>query len=283
MKTPIIPVLSATALAVVSCTSLPGDISAGIKNGNPHAYYEAGKHIDDSKTAGEAPPLLQLVCLPINIPLAILSAPRMESCFFYRNHDSKNKEAAEYYRKGAELGDADCMYEMGRNYEKGWGVEENATIAWSYYTQAAQKGSSAARNKVAAQSPASIAGKTIVFDYSNADSYERDFDSSWKRTQASHGIEITTYVSTRNTRRGQGYDVGDGHYLAYKTADNQTSATSYDYKKTGIATAEIVEPGYEWETTYTLTFDSATTGTVTTSGGGEGMEWKASGIRFTIK
>ena len=251
MKTPIIPILSATALAVVSCTSLPGDISAGIKNGNPHAYYEAGKHIDDSKTAGEAPPLLQLVCLPINIPLAILSAPRMESCFFYRNHDSKNKEAAEYYRKGAELGDADCMYEMGRNYEKGWGVEENATIAWSYYTQAAQKGSSAARNKVAAQSPASIKGKTFSFSAPYSLGYRND--GSTYRDDAYTSRTIVWKWGNKSQRKDLPY-----------------SDDLYEYTKTGARTAELIEvhsmsDGYArpdfWRLCFTLHFETPTSGT----------------------
>ncbi len=36
-------------------------------------------------------------------------------------------------------------------------------------------------------------------------------------------------------------------------------------------------------TTYSLLFESATTGTATYRGEGEGLNWKGSGIRFTIK
>ena len=283
MKTPIIPVLSATALAVVSCTSLPGDISAGIKNGNPHAYYAAGKHIDNSKVASDTPALVQLLCLPVNLPLAILHLPRVESCFLYRSVESRNSESAKYYAKGAELGDADCQNEMGLCYEKGYGVPVNEGIARSYYMKSAAQGNRQGQAMLASlnlQSPASLAGKTLVLDFNPASGGDTQiFD--W-RAYAPHVIRLTGTVVTDSLRRTQ--EMGRGRYIVHITQGNgEHITTTYNYTKTGVKTAKIEEFGYENGTEYILNFETETSGTLSYDGGGECEAWNARNVKFTIK
>ena len=55
------------------------------------------------------------------------------------------------------------------------------------------------------------------------------------------------------------------------------------YKKTGPNTATIVDEEWESSTTYTLKFTSPTSGNVTESGEGEGLEWRARGATFVIR
>lgn len=208
-------VLAAGLSCMVSCTSLPSNISRGIDNGNAHAYYEAGKHIDDSKVAADAPNLLSLVCFPFNvvwIPVAVMSGvdtsngfPYVESCFYYRSKASKNKEAAKYYSKGAELGDAACQYEMGLNYEKGWGVTKNQNKAIAFYTQAAQNGNADAQAKLKAltECPASIIGRNLS-------------------------------VTTNTEWNGLKVKVADG-----MMEDDRFLGFYIEYKKTGFDTAEL--------------------------------------------
>ncbi len=162
--------LTGAALAMVACTSLPGNINKGIAEGSPYAYYEAGQHIDASKVSKDCPGLVAFLLFPVNICTGVAGlflgyegedTVRVQNCFYYRSIASKNKEAAKYYLKGAELGDADCMYEMGRNYENGWGVAKDQAKAYAYYTQAAQKGHAQAQAKVTVKSPDSIIGKRL--------------------------------------------------------------------------------------------------------------------------
>ncbi len=299
-------VLAAGLSCMVSCTSLPGNISQGIENGNAHAYYEAGKHIDDCKVVKDAPMGVRALCfpfdvcmLPFNVVYVVANPsddpfdyPSAESCFYYRTHASKNQEALKYYTKGAELGDAGCLYEMGRNYENGWGVKKDKTMALQYYNKAAALGNASAQsaagklhNELYAQSPDSLVGKTIYFNYANASrALSGNGGETWNTVRDSSTISSIRFSNTPNNKRNQGEGVGEGHFLSYQTmSDGGKSTTSYDYKKADAKTAKIVFPGYEWETTYTLNFETPTSGTASYHGSGEGEEWKGSGIKFNIK
>jgi TPR repeat protein len=50
-------------------------------------------------------------------------------------------KAAEWFRRGAELGDADCMANLGECYNRGVGVEQDFAQAVRWFRQAAELGS----------------------------------------------------------------------------------------------------------------------------------------------
>lgn len=108
-----------------------------------------------------------MLSLPSNILLAVFNSPRAANGSF-RSDDFRKKESLKYFKKGADMGDADCQYEMGLCYEKGYGVKSNLRIAKAYYTQAAAQGNAKAKNKLVIinTSPSSQDGKTPVFDFS---------------------------------------------------------------------------------------------------------------------
>lgn len=247
-----------SVLGVVSCTSLPSDINKGIAAGSPHAYYEAGKHIDNTPVANDAPPLLNLLFLPFDIPLAIFQGPRVASCFYYRSYDSRNRESLKYFKKGADLGDADCQYEMGLCYEKGYGVNSDLGTAKAYYMQAAAQGNANAKERLVginATSPSSLAGRRLYIDYSNA----------------------------------QFLPLGASRWEAPGMSNESLPSSMIHYKKTGAKTAQACySPNPESANAsaydFKLYFETPTSGTATMEAtvwmGGSG-EYK--NIRFTIR
>lgn len=58
---------------------------------------------------------------------------------------------------------------------------------------------------------------------------------------------------------------------------------SIRYTRTGPDTATLVVEEWEFIYTYTMRFSSATSGTASQSGYGEGMEWSTEGISFELK
>ncbi len=242
-------------MGMVSCSSLPPDIAQGINNGTPHAYYEAGKHIDNGKTIDNCPDGLRLLCttadlalLPVNILVFAATFDEdkqlsLENCFGYSNsNSSKNREAAEYYSKGAELGDKDCLYEMGRNYENGWGVNQDLSKAKVYYTKASQMGQAQAGNALheLTCAPASVKGKrlrittnaewnglnTIVQDGVQTDADGGDFTVTYKKTGVNTGwLEINLQGSDHSTVH---YDLRFTNSHTAVITGGTTAATMYD-------------------------------------------------------
>ena len=272
------------ALGVVSCTSLPGDINKGIAAGSPHAYYEAGKHIDNTPVANDAPPLLNLLFLPFDIPLAIFQGPRMSSCFYYRSYDSRNRESIKYFKQGADLGDADCQYEMGLCYEKGYGVNSDLGTAKAYYMQAAAQGNANAKERLVgmnATSPSSLTGKTFCFS----------------------APYTLGYSSNRGTFRDDFYATdtivwkwGNNKEIAKDDGEMYSNRT-YAYKKTGRRTAVLetsIGEGMHGALhhdsmgkRYELNFETPTSGTCTLEVTGRygtiGADKYTATGRFTIK
>lgn len=198
------------ALGVVSCTSLPDDINKGIAAGSPHAYYEAGKHIDNTPLAQENPAIVDLLALPSNILLSMFNSPRSASGSF-RTRESRSREAIKYFEKGANMGDADCQYEMGVCYENGRGVSPDLKTAKAYYMQAAAQGITKAKDKLVnidnVASPSDLAGKTLYIDFSHA----------------RHLAEgLSTWVATE------------------RESESLPNKMRSSYKKTGIKTAEAI-------------------------------------------
>ena len=237
-------------LGVASCTSLPGDINKGIAAGSPHAYYEAGKHIDNTPvTPLLAPSILKLLC----------------NCFYYRSCDSRNRESIKYFKQGADLGDADCQYEMGRCYENGCGVNPDMETAKAYYTQAAAQGNAKAKDKlirINATSPASLTGKTFFFTAPYTIRYSEKY-----------GNRRDDYCATDTIV----WKWGNNKEIAKVDALGHSNRT-YAYKKTGRRTA-VVETIWDegmygaphqdyMHKRYELNFETPTSGTCTLEGGG---------------
>lgn len=134
------------------------------------------------------------------------------------------------------------------------------------------------------EAPATLMGKTVVWDYSHATSYESEDGGQWSVIRTDNSIETEDFTSIRNmginpegnlSRHG----VKNGTYLV----KNHGKYSGYDYKQTGRDTGTLTIYGWEDMTTYSLLFDTATTGTATYQGEGEGTYWKGSGVRFSIK
>lgn len=198
------------ALGVVSCTSLPGDINKGIAAGSPHAYYEAGKHINGTPLAEETPAVVDLLSLPFNILSSTFNRPRAANGSF-STRDSRSREAIKYFEKGANMGDADCQYEMGVCYENGRGVSPDLKTAKAYYMQAAAQGNTKAKEKLVnidnVAAPSDLDGKTLYIDFSHA------------RHLAE---ESSTWVA------------------AERESESLPGKMGSSYKKTGIKTAEAI-------------------------------------------
>lgn len=60
------------------------------------------------------------------------------------------KEAAQWFRKAAELGDVRAQYRLGQMYQFGYGVEQDNQEAVKWYRKAAGQGFESARNALRA-------------------------------------------------------------------------------------------------------------------------------------
>lgn len=134
------------------------------------------------------------------------------------------------------------------------------------------------------EAPATLMGKTVVWDYSHAKCYLDEGDGHWCLNSRDNNIETEVFTSLRNTGiDSEGnlsrHGVRSGTYLV----KNHGKYSGYDYKQTGRNTGTLTIYGWEDMTTYSLLFDTATTGTATYQGEGEGTYWKGSGVRFSIK
>lgn len=133
------------------------------------------------------------------------------------------------------------------------------------------------KNNTTFEAPSSIKGKKIVMDYSTAQSRCRNDsmpDGVWTAwSKCSHYSETTrTFAKNNKCLNMKG----------------EAESAYWTYKKTGTHSAELHNGiGYEsdlgFPETYTMTFESATTGTIYMSSGGEGEQSETTGIRFTIK
>ena len=127
------------------------------------------------------------------------------------------------------------------------------------------------------EAPTSLKGKKIVMDYSAAQERDRNDgmpDGVWNAwSKCTRGTETTKAFGNNN----KCLNMKEGGESAY-----------WLYKKTGTHTAELDngiggESGLGFPAVYTMTFESATTGTMHMSTGGEGEQSETTGIRFTIK
>lgn len=70
--------------------------------------------------------------------------------YWYENNTPRDlKKAFDYYKKGAEEGQKDCKYELGRFYEYGIETEKNLDKAFDLYLQAQAQGLKRAEDKLA--------------------------------------------------------------------------------------------------------------------------------------
>lgn len=136
----------------------------------------------------------------------------------------------------------------------------------------------AASNAVAipaAQAPASIAGKRIILDYSAAKTSIGDSSNypeiKWGPWTPNEGG--TTIIPTFN----QGN-------IAKTGPINSEDCTVWKYTKTGSNTVDLKAEAHEYNETFTLTFDTPTSGSATggTADDCSGYS-RVEGIRFIIK
>jgi len=57
-------------------------------------------------------------------------------------------QAAHWYRRAADFGNADAMYNLGRMYENGQGVPKDATLAKALYVEADGLGNAEAKDSL---------------------------------------------------------------------------------------------------------------------------------------
>ena len=129
------------------------------------------------------------------------------------------------------------------------------------------------------EAPSSMKGKKIVIDYSAAKERSRNDsmpDGVWDAWKKCANDTETTKAFDKNNK------------CLHIKGDQYEPSAYWTYKKTGTYTAELDngiggESSMGFPSTYTMTFESATTGTIHKSTGGEGEESETVGIRFTIK
>lgn len=123
--------------------------------------------------------------------------------------------------------------------------------------------------------PSSVKGKKIVMDFSSAQRHQRmTGDTQWGAWQKCGNHTITTRAFGSNNKCLNEKEGGEVCYWSYKKTGPQSASLD-----NGISG----ESGLGFPTSYTLTFDSATTGTAVEQTGEEGMESETTGIRFSIK
>lgn len=118
--------------------------------------------------------------------------------------------------------------------------------------------------------PESVAGRIIRLDDRFTQICERPVGSE-------------EWSAWTNFQYGCSFDFPFDANNQYRTALNPSETTCLTYKKTGARSAEIRYESAESAHTCYLNFTSATTGTATKEGYGEGSEYKQRNIQFHIK
>lgn len=155
-----------------------------------------------------------------------------------------------------------------------------ALISCSSHDSPAARSAAAPVAAAAAASPASLVGKTLVLDHSGATDLLNEGAGVWKPNPNKSATEMLKLTAVRVT---PAMELGQRSYVLVSGQGSDVYKASYDYIKTGAATARLSLGGYEDGTDYQLNFVTENTGTATYTGGGEGMEWKGSGLKFIIK
>ena len=118
--------------------------------------------------------------------------------------------------------------------------------------------------------PESVAEKIIRLDDTNTQIQERPIGSA-------------EWSEWKEFKYGCAFDFNFDANNQYRITLNPCETTCLTYKKTGPATAEIYCEAAENAHTCYLKFDTATTGTATKEGYGEGCDYKQRHIQFSIK
>ena len=108
-------------------------------------------------------------------------------------HQNKYAEAAEWYRKAAEQGDADAQLMLGVMYELGQGVPQDYAQAAEWYRRAAEQGSATAQIPLGHMYRH---GRGVPQDYAKA--------VEWYRKAAEQGNAIAQAILARMYEHGQG-------------------------------------------------------------------------------
>ena len=111
------------------------------------------------------------------VPSAVIAWTGLAECYDFGDGVPQNyPEAVTWYRKAAEKGDAEAMYNLGGLYNRGQGVPQDYQQAAQWYRQAAEKGDGDAMYNLG------------VF-YSNGQGVARDYQQAtqWYRQAAEKG------------------------------------------------------------------------------------------------
>jgi len=107
-------------------------------------------------------------------------------------------QAAYWYRKAAEQGNANAQHNLGNCYYYGKGVEQDYTQAVYLYRKAAEQGNSDAQN-------------ALGYCYYNGEGVERDYSQAvyWFRKAAEQGHGEAQYFLGRCYEKGKGVEQND--------------------------------------------------------------------------
>ena len=119
--------------------------------------------------------------------------------FYY--FEKRYREAAKWYRKAAEQGDAQAQNYLGVMYDKGEGIEQDYQEAAKWYRKAAEQGDAWAQNNLGLM-------------YHNGEGIEQDYQKAvkWYRKAAEQGLHLAHY------NLGLMYEFGNGVGQNYKKA-----------------------------------------------------------------
>ena len=119
-------------------------------------------------------------------------------------------EAARWYRKAADQGNADAQSDIGVLYQNGWGVARDYAEAMRWYRKAADQGTAFAQNKIGFQYQM---GQGVAQDYSEA--------IRWYRKAADQGDAVAQNNIGCLYTNGQGVpkDYGEAMSWLRKAAD----------------------------------------------------------------
>lgn len=141
----------------------------------------------------------------------------------------------------------------------------------------------------------SLSGKTITFDYSQAEhrylrenedflyDYQRDTLAMYYKNVPWRAYHSSGYAMTLYFVRPRMKFKGDSYECNVKLIDNFAPTFSYKYRKSGESTAIINGRGHEGRCEYILTFDTPRSGTATFWEHSSEDRDELRNIRFSIK
>jgi len=171
---------------------------------------------EDYLTLGQQQPSSPKPPTPTGAPSLVMSAQEMYKMggdFHYgRNGKPKDyTQAAEWYRKAANLGHGDAQTNVGYFYERGLGVSKNLKLAFEWYTRGAQSGSAAGQTNLG-----------YYYEIGRETSVNYEGAVYWYRKAAEQGYPRGEYRLGRMYEKGMGVAPNSAEAARwYQKAGNQ--------------------------------------------------------------